>query len=99
MGMPFEGIGTLAYDNAKKEFISTWVDNMGTGVMVLTGNWDEGNKTLSLKGDCTDPGTGKDMQIRETLKVVDDKHQVMEMYMTQAGGKEFKTMEIKSAKK
>jgi len=30
-GMNFEGLGTFAYDNAKKMFIATWVDNMGTG--------------------------------------------------------------------
>lgn len=27
--MPFEGISTLGYDNAKKTFFSTWIDNMG----------------------------------------------------------------------
>jgi hypothetical protein len=31
MGMPFEGMGLLGYDNAQKLFYSTWVDNMGTG--------------------------------------------------------------------
>jgi hypothetical protein len=36
--MPFEGISTLGYDNAKKTFFSTWIDNMGTGMMVMEGN-------------------------------------------------------------
>jgi hypothetical protein len=99
MGMPFEGVSTLAYDNGKKEFVSTWVDNMGTGIMVLKGTWDDGSKTLTLKGASYDPTTGKDCEIKETMKIVDDKHQVMEMYMTPAGGKEFKSMEIKSTKK
>jgi hypothetical protein len=99
MGMPFEGVSTLAYDNAKKEFVSTWVDNMGTGIMVLKGSWDDGSKTLTLKGTTVDPSTGKDCEVRETMKIVDDKHQVMEMYMTPSGGKEVKSMEIKSTKK
>src|SRR5881628_1758500 len=30
MGQPFEGVGTLGYDNAKKVFVNSWVDNMGT---------------------------------------------------------------------
>src|SRR5690348_5992820 len=40
MGQPFEGISTTAYDNAKKIFINNWIDNMGTGMMNLTGTWD-----------------------------------------------------------
>lgn len=98
-GMPFEGVSTLAYDNAKKVFISTWIDNMGTGMMVAEGPWDEATKTVTLKGKMVDPGTGKDMDIRETFKVVDADHQVMEMYAVAPDGKEFKTMEIKYTRK
>lgn len=29
MGMPFEGKGTVAYDNADKIYVSTWIDNSG----------------------------------------------------------------------
>jgi len=96
-GMPFEGMSTLAYDNGKKIFISTWIDNMGTGMMTVEGSWDAATKSLNMKGKCVDPTTGKDMDVREVLKVVDDKNQVMEMYMTE-NGKEFKTMEIKATK-
>ena len=28
----------VAYDNHRKEFISTWIDNMGSGIMVLKGH-------------------------------------------------------------
>jgi hypothetical protein len=28
MGMPFEGMSITGYDNAKKKFVSTWIDNM-----------------------------------------------------------------------
>jgi len=96
-GMPFEGRGIVAYDNAKKVFVSSWIDNMGTGVMQLEGPWDAASKSMTLKGDCVDPASGKKMAIREVVTVVDDKHQTMEMYMTQ-DGKEYKSMEIKSTK-
>src|SRR5215213_2959322 len=33
MGMPFEGRGTNGYDNLSKQYVSTWIDNMGTGIM------------------------------------------------------------------
>ena len=31
-GMPFEGVSTTGYDNSKKIFVSSWIDNMGTGM-------------------------------------------------------------------
>jgi len=101
MGGPFEGRSTMGYDNFKKEFISTWVDNMGTGVMVMKGTWDEATKSLTLKGKMTNACTtdGKDTWVREVYKVVDENNHVMEMYGYGPDAKEFKTMEIKMTRK
>ena len=97
MGMPFEGISTMAYDNAKKIFISTWIDNMGTGLMTLQGPWNESSKTISLTGNMVNPsaGNGKEERVRETFTVIDDHTQLMEMFGVGPDGKEFKNMEIK----
>ncbi len=97
-GMPFEGIGITGYDNAKKLFVSTWIDNMGSGIMYMEGTWDAATKTVNMKGKQTDPMTGKSIDVRETLKIVDDKTHVLEMFETREG-KERKTMEIKMTKK
>lgn len=97
MGMPFEGHGTLAYDNHRKVFISTWIDNMGSSIMVLEGAFDDASKTLTLTGAWDDPIKGK-MDIKQTCKVIDDKTQMMEMWGIQ-GGKEMKWMEMKLTKK
>jgi len=101
MGMPFEGNATLAYDNTKKEFVSTWTDNMSTAIMVLSGPWDEASKSMTLTGSIADPArSGKMCNIREVFKVVDDNTQVMEMYgPNRTDGKEFKMMEIKLTRK
>ncbi|TKC12849.1 DUF1579 domain-containing protein [Pedobacter polaris] len=93
-GMPFEGMNTLAYDNSRKVYISTWIDNMGTGLMYLEGAFDDKTMTMNLKGKATDVVTGKDIMMRETLKIIDDKTQHMEMFDTKEGGKEVKTMSI-----
>jgi hypothetical protein len=98
MGMPFEGMSLLGYDNAKKTFTSTWIDNMGTGIMVMDGTWDDATKTINFKGKCVDPTTGKDMDVREVFKLVDDNNQFLEMYCT-TEGKEMKTMEIKFSRR
>ena len=98
-GMPFEGRGTMGYDNAKKIFVSTWIDNMGSGISYMEGNYDEASKTLTMKGKMVDPTTGKEMQVRQVCKMIDDDNQLVEMYNTGADGKEFKSMEIKLTRK
>lgn len=99
MGMAFEGISTLAYDNAKKVFISTWIDNVGTGIMTMEGQWNETAKMIDFKGKMVDPTIGKEVYVRETFHVIDDQSQVMEMYANGPDGKEFKTMEIRFTRK
>jgi len=98
-GMPFEGISTVGYDNGRKVFMSTWVDNMGTGIMYMEGKYDEKTKTINFSGTGFDPMLGKACKMRETFKIIDDSNQFMVMYTTDANGKEFKTMEIKFTRK
>lgn len=93
MGMPFEGKSWMGYDNSKKEFVSTWIDNMGSGIIYMKGSYDVASKKLTLKGVQTDPGTGKDSEIREVMTVKDDNNYIMEMYGTGPGGKEIKFMD------
>lgn len=97
-GMPFEGFSLLGYDNAKKVFMSSWADNMGTGIMNMEGKWDAASKTINFTGVTTDPATGKNMNVREVFTIVDNDTQKMEMYMTN-NSQEFKTMEIKLTRK
>jgi len=92
MGMPFEGMMLLGFDNAKKEFTSVWYDNMGTGTSVSTGTYNSQESTLTLMGIMFEPTTGKDVKYRETMKFVDKDNQIMTMYVMQ-DGKEFKNME------
>ncbi|HXH17759.1 MAG TPA: DUF1579 domain-containing protein, partial [Chitinophagales bacterium] len=93
-GMPFEGISILGYDNAKKKFVNTWIDNMGSGIMMMEGTWDETSKTIHFTGNQIDPMTGSDMEVRQTLKIADDNHHIMEMYMKYPGSEEYKSLEI-----
>jgi hypothetical protein len=99
MGQPFEGSGLLGYDNLRKVFTNSWIDNMGTAVTYMEGPYDEASKTISLKGKCTDPETGRVGEMRQTMKLVDDKNQLVEMFMTPEGGTETKLMEIKAVHK
>lgn len=93
MGQPFNGMSLMGYDNAKKMFVSTWVDDMGSGIVHMTGTYNEATKTLSLKGHQTDFMTGKDSDLREELVMIDDNSYKMTMYGAGFDGKEMKFME------
>jgi len=93
MGMPFNGLSLEGYDNAKKEFTSIWIDNMGTGTSISTGSYDKATNTITYIGNVYDPMQGKDVKIRETVKIIDKDHYTIEMY-NELDGKEFKSMEI-----
>ncbi len=97
-GMPFEGISIEGYDNAAKVFMSTWIDNMGTGIMYMTGKWDEANKQINYSGKMVDPMTSNWIDIREVVSFNTDGTTKMEMYCPGPDGKEFKNMELTSTK-
>jgi hypothetical protein len=101
MGMPFEGMSITAYDNATKQFVATWIDTWSTGILTMTGNWDEASKTLTLSGKCPDVcRPGKECEMREVFTVVDENTHKMEMYgADRKTGKEYKVMEINMKRK
>ena len=96
MGMPYEGSGITGYDKAKKVWFTTWMDNMSTTVMNMEGAWDDATKSINFKGKMLCPANGKECEMREVYKIVDDNTHVMEMYgPDMKTGKEYKNMEIK----
>jgi len=98
MGMPFNGISTTAFDNGKKIWLTTWVDNMGTGIMYGEGKFDETTKTITFTGKMYDPMQGKDIDYKETMRFEDENNYYMEMF-TVVNGKDIKNMEIKYMRK
>lgn len=92
MGMPFQGESMTAYDNMKKVFINTWIDNMGTGVIYSEGTWNAENKTITYRGKMSEPMSGTQLDVKQVVTYTDKDHYMMEMYYN-VGGTEFKSME------
>ena len=88
----FHGKSLEGYDNAKQKFVSTWIDNMGTGIMMAEGTYDAATKTFTYHGEF-EMMPGMTTKVREVIKVVDKDHHTFEWYETH-DGKESKTMEI-----
>jgi hypothetical protein len=100
MGQPFSGMGLTGYDNVIGKYVSTWVDNMGTGIMTSTGTADASGKVITWTSTMSDPITGKPTKERMVTTIKDDDHHTLEMYGTPPGQKkEMKTMTIEYTRK
>ncbi|MGZ4966149.1 MAG: DUF1579 domain-containing protein [Chthoniobacterales bacterium] len=95
--MDFHGMGLEAYDNAKKKFVGSWIDNMGTGIMNSEGDYDAASKTFTYTGEYQ-MAPGMNQKIKEVLKMTDKDHMTFEWYEDR-GGKETKTMQIDYTRK
>jgi hypothetical protein len=96
--MPFLGMGITGYDNGKKRYFTCWFDNMGTGMMSLTGQADADGKGWTFHGPVFDPARGKDIPVREELRLDDNDHYTFRMFESMAGpdgkSQDMKVMEI-----
>jgi hypothetical protein len=88
----FKGMGLEGYDNVKKKFVSSWIDNMGTGIQFSEGTYDPASKTFTYTSEM-EPMPGMKSQVREAIKIADNNHMLLEWYENH-GGQEKKTMEI-----
>lgn len=90
--MEFKGMAIEGYDNAKKKFVATWCDNMGTGIFLSEGSYDAASKTFTYTGEA-EMMPGMKTKVREVMKVVDNDHHNFEYYEDRGQG-EMKSMEI-----
>jgi len=97
MDMEFKGMSTEGYDNAKKKFVSSWIDNMGTGIVLSEGTYDVATKSFTYRAEY-EMMPGVKTKTREVIKIADKDHRMIEFYEDR-GGTEVKTMEIKYARK
>jgi hypothetical protein len=93
----FKGMGIDGYDNVKKKFVASWIDNLGTGIAFSEGIYDPATKIFTYSTEL-EPVPGMKSQAREVVKIVDKDHHVFEWYETQ-DGREKKTMEINYTRK
>jgi Protein of unknown function (DUF1579) len=93
----FKGMGLEGYDNVKKKFVESWVDNMGTGIEAAEGTYDPATKTFTYTAEI-EPMPGMKQQAREVVKLGDKDHMTLEWFENQ-GGQEKKTMEINYTRK
>jgi len=94
MGQKYTGLGFTGYDVYRKEFIGSWMDTMGTMMMILSGTADASGKVINMSSEIDDVMSGKRIKVRSVVRIVDANRHIYEMYGPDPAGKEFKTMEI-----
>ncbi|MFQ5473207.1 MAG: DUF1579 domain-containing protein [Dehalococcoidia bacterium] len=91
---PFEGLGIVGYDNYKKQYVSTWIDSMGTMIVMMHGTCDGSGKTITFRGEMDDPMSGSKLKLRVVYRSQGPDKYDMEYYMTGPDGNEFHSMTI-----
>lgn len=84
----FIGRGVTGFDNLSGEFVNTWMDTLGTTIVVTRGGWLEEGESHELRGELRYPGVEEPVPIRTVTRIVDDDHHVFEYYVTPPGAQE-----------
>lgn len=92
MGQTFNGMGLSGYDNMTKKYLSMWIDNMGTGIMMSEGTCE--GKVCTYYGEAPDVMLGKYKRVKSVSREISDDEMALEMYDTGPDGKEWKNFEI-----
>lgn len=92
--MPFSGIGTTGFDNIKQKYVSTWIDNMSTGVLFSEGTFDAASNSFAYTCSSPDPLAWKYVPTHALEKRLDKDHWVMQSFRPGPDGKDFMDMEI-----
>jgi len=99
-GMAFNGLGYSGFDNVSKKYVSTWLDNMGTGMMTGTGEASDNGKKLTWTYTMNCPIQKKPITMRQIENYPDANTMVLEAFGPDPKtGKEFKNMRIEFTKK
>ena len=91
---PYKGRSTTGFNNMTKQYESTWIDSMGTGIVYLSGAADASGD-VKLKGEFMEPMTNAMMGMRNVMHKVGADEYEARMYFTPAGKPEFQAMTMK----
>jgi len=100
MGIDFKGFGLWGYDNYRREYISLWVDDMGTAMSTTSGRLDQTGKVITLYGQMDEPMTGDlGKEIKYVYRIIDDNEHIFEIHDLAIGGDNTMVMEFTYTRK
>lgn len=99
MGMDYQALTTLGFNNTDKQFALTTITNMGTGTLSLFGDWDEQSKTATLFGPLTNPVTKHTINVKQIVTFLDKNTISIESFDQENDRPEKKTVSYKLIRK
>jgi hypothetical protein len=93
-GTPFQGFGLSGFDNLEHVYVSTWIDNMGTGFVNAKGTYAPETRTFRYTSETPDLMSGKYVKSRSVETFVDDDHMTVQFFAPGPDGKEIESMEL-----
>lgn len=97
-GVPFEGRGVMGYDNLQKKYLSTWIDNMGTGIMFSEGTVNKDGKVFTFTHEDVDPVLNQKIKCKDVTTILGPDSYKTEFFRLY-GDKEYKVMELTFTRK
>jgi hypothetical protein len=95
MGMAWKGMGVTGYDNFKKKYVFTFLDNMGTAILTGEGDFDAKNNVMTSYGKMDEPLTGeKNKTVKYVTRILSKDKHVFEIYDLVGTPHEFKVIEM-----
>ena len=91
---PFHGVGHTGFDNLKEKYVSTWIDNAGTGINHSEGTFDPATQSITYTGECPDTTEWKYVKCRTVEKMTDADHWAQQMYTPGPDGRDFLCVDI-----
>jgi hypothetical protein len=79
-------MGFHGYDNEKKKHVSSWIDNLETGIEPMEGTCDESGTTIVYATDNVDHELGGTKRVEWILRILENDRFAVEMRTTRAKG-------------
>lgn len=68
--------------------------------VAMEGPWNEATKSMTFHFKQLDPSTGKEYDLKEVYKIIDEDTEILEIYGTdEKTGKEYKVLNVKWTRK
>jgi hypothetical protein len=93
--MDFLAITTIGFNNSDQKITLTSINNLSTGTLTLTGNWDEKANSATLFGQQTNPVTKKVIKVKQVITFVDANTILIESFDQDSKKPFSKTMQYK----
>lgn len=89
-----KGMGLTGYDNFRHMYTGSWVDNLNTYLLTMSGMMDPAGKTLTFYGQMDEPMMDVyGRTVKYETKIIDDDKHLFSIYDLHAGA-DYKVLEV-----